>query len=210
MKLSCRNPFCYRSSFIRFLRSGKPLRFLRRNPFCYRSSFIRNWIEVIRICREGRNPFCYRSSFIQELNWNYTNLSGRSQSLLLQVFVHTAFKDTSLKSYRSRNPFCYRSSFIPQPKNILDANAKVAIPSVTGLRSYATLHLQSAWIDVAIPSVTGLRSYIHRRRRTYKKSAGRNPFYYRSSFIRMHYGRCNVCLWCRNPFYYRSSFIQRK
>ena len=82
-----------------------------------------------------------------------------SQSLLLQVFIHTS-------------------------DNVeLRFGNQVAIPSITGLHSYTkTMRMKVLLYNVAIPSITGLHSYgiavqsIKRHRR--------NPFYYRSSFIR--------------------------
>ncbi len=60
---------------------------------------------------------------------------------------------------RSRNPFYYRSSFIfIKRQDVLFG--QVAIPSITGLRSYIIIE-------------KGLRV----------QDASRNPFYYRSSFI---------------------------
>jgi hypothetical protein len=40
-----------------------------------------------------------------------------------------------------------------------------------------------------------------------RRHTGRNPFYYRSSFIPNPRGEISLQSKCRNPFYYRSSFI---
>ncbi len=64
----------------------------------------------------------------------------------------------------------------------------VAIPSITGLRSYAyTTGIYDTPDGVAIPSITGLRSY-DKLLSCDILSICRNPFYYRSSFIRLSPG----------------------
>ena len=108
-----------------------------------------------------------------------------SQSLLLQVFIHT-FLNFYLTCYKSsRNPFYYRSSFIPD--EVLDKAfpLDVAIPSITGLHSYVA---QGAGLQVKITSQSLLlQVFIHTEIHATNAGAflGRNPFYYRSSFI--HY-----------------------
>ena len=106
-----------------------------------------------------------------------------------------------------RNPFYYRSSFIRTNTSTFVGVLGVAIPSITGLHSYGNncyhrsaqqsqslllqVFIHTYWRDlrrgrlffVAIPSITGLHSYTKKQRIIELALLGRNPFYYRSSFI---------------------------
>ena len=133
---------------------------------------------------EGRNPFCYRSSFIRCRRNTTPKHVKLSQSLLLQVFVHTERNQGKrLKNCDVAIPSVtgLRSYIRAIPHSI--GQSKVAIPSVTGLRSYSTaLNTILCRKQVAIPSVTGLRSYSITHPDIVDQE-GRNPFCYRSSFI---------------------------
>ena len=74
-------------SYIESVKIKPP--FGSRNPFYYRSSFIpQHWR---RWGKQGRNPFYYRSSFIPSKESHVLYEIEKSQSLLLQVFIHTRF-----------------------------------------------------------------------------------------------------------------------
>ena len=110
-ELMGRNPFYYRSSFILSSLSGTTRASICRNPFYYRSSFIPK-DEYVEAPVLGRNPFYYRSSFIHIASTSIKT-AVESQSLLLQVFIHTNRTRQDLNwCVASRNPFYYRSSFI--------------------------------------------------------------------------------------------------
>ena len=156
-----------------------------RNPFYYRSSFIRGAGGGIA----GKNHVAIPS--ITGLH-SYGDTRNKcwgvfgSQSLLLQVFIHTLQGNarwgtrcdvaipsiTGLHSYRDKTLYRVRIE-------------GVAIPSITGLHSYIPVRYYDAQdSSVAIPSITGLHSYVFTAAIA-TIAFGRNPFYYRSSFIRM-------------------------
>ena len=161
--------------------------------------------------KERRNPFYLRSSFLpKKIYWNYL-IRFPSQSLLFEVFFSTRL---TYVGYVSNNP---SQSLLFE---VFFSTHYHSAWSLRGLMSqsllfevfFSTKQSQTGYsygYPVAIPSIWGLLFYkkpLDYYQQILERS--RNPFYLRSSFLRiitrLH---SQEATWCRNPFYLRSSFL---
>ena len=117
------------------------------------------------IMEQSRNPFYYRSSFILLMTL-MTHENLWSQSLLLQVFIHT-WGNILLYQCNSRNPFYYRSSFI-QSKASFNPSCQNSRNPFYYRSSFIRFQIRfsTACRTVAIPSITGLHSYLIQSKKT--------------------------------------------
>ena len=118
-------------------------------------------------------------------NRSYDALRAKSQSLLLQVFIHTYCGCVVHFTNLCRNPFYYRSSFILK---IVLVTCKFQRSQSLLLQVFIHTRKQKQILLYLMSQSLLLQVFIHTNQIGYCIIEGirRNPFYYRSSFILTH------------------------